>query len=279
MPISGLKSGRLAAARDFVTAFYASLAHRRTLARVDTYSMFIGYPRSGHSLVGALLDAHPDAIVAHEMNALGYLPYVASRGHLYWLLIANSVDYARRGRSHSGYSYEVPNQWQGRIRTLKVIGDKRGGRSTKILFANPAVLDRLRRTVAARVTLLHVVRNPFDNIATISAWRPDQNLDASADEYLSLCRKVNEIKPRVPVDDVLDVHHEDVVADPTAALRRCCRFLSIEAPDDYLRDCASIVFPSPRRTRHRVHWPAALRLRVEAAIAQYPFLAQYSFDD
>ncbi len=26
--------------------------------------MFIGYPRSGHSLVGSLLDAHPNIIVA-----------------------------------------------------------------------------------------------------------------------------------------------------------------------------------------------------------------------
>jgi hypothetical protein len=32
--------------------------------------LFVGYSRSGHSLVGALLDAHPEIPVAYEANAL-----------------------------------------------------------------------------------------------------------------------------------------------------------------------------------------------------------------
>ena len=40
------------------------------LKSLETYCMFIGYPRSGHSLVGSLLDAHPQIILAHELNAL-----------------------------------------------------------------------------------------------------------------------------------------------------------------------------------------------------------------
>ena len=35
--------------------------------------MFIGYPRSGHSLIGSLLDVHPNAIVAHELDALKFV--------------------------------------------------------------------------------------------------------------------------------------------------------------------------------------------------------------
>ena len=33
------------------------------------YCMFIGYPSSGHSVVGAFIDAHRNAIVSHELNA------------------------------------------------------------------------------------------------------------------------------------------------------------------------------------------------------------------
>ena len=35
--------------------------------------MFIGYPRSGHTLVATFLDAHQDAIIGHELDALKYI--------------------------------------------------------------------------------------------------------------------------------------------------------------------------------------------------------------
>lgn len=40
---------------------------------LETYCMFIGYPRSGHSLIGFLLDAHPSMIIAHELHVLKHI--------------------------------------------------------------------------------------------------------------------------------------------------------------------------------------------------------------
>ena len=37
---------------------------------VETFVMFIGYPRSSHSLVAAILDAHPEIIIANEYHVL-----------------------------------------------------------------------------------------------------------------------------------------------------------------------------------------------------------------
>lgn len=51
-----------------------SLAQRRRLAKayegVRAYVMFIGMGRTGHSLVGSLLDAHPHIAVANEADAM-----------------------------------------------------------------------------------------------------------------------------------------------------------------------------------------------------------------
>jgi hypothetical protein len=35
--------------------------------------MFIGYLRSGHSLIASLLDAHPNPIATHELDALKFV--------------------------------------------------------------------------------------------------------------------------------------------------------------------------------------------------------------
>jgi len=39
-------------------------------SKLRNFVLFVGYPRSGHSLVGSLIDAHPHAIIAHEVKTL-----------------------------------------------------------------------------------------------------------------------------------------------------------------------------------------------------------------
>jgi len=42
-------------------------------SKLRNFVLFVGYPRSGHSLVGSLIDAHPHAIIAHEVKILAYV--------------------------------------------------------------------------------------------------------------------------------------------------------------------------------------------------------------
>ena len=56
--------------------------------------VFIGYPRSGHSLIGSLLDAHPEVIVSDEYNVvenwkkLGSLPKGTKEYKLFYELFS-----------------------------------------------------------------------------------------------------------------------------------------------------------------------------------------------
>ncbi|MCA1614387.1 MAG: sulfotransferase, partial [Acidobacteria bacterium] len=152
--------------KPYLTSLYDSWRRREDFSALRAYCMFVGYPRSGHSLVGSLLDAHPDVVIAHELDALKYVRARFRREQLFHLLLDKSEEFTARGRQWNGYSYEVPGQWQGRRRSLRVIGDKKGGGSTMRLGADPRLLARLRRTVGVPVKLVHVVRNPFDNIST-----------------------------------------------------------------------------------------------------------------
>ena len=98
---------------------------RAQFAAVEKYCFFIGYPRSGHSLVGSLLNAHPEILIAHELDALGYVEHHFGRAQLYALLLERDQVFASMGRKWMGYDYVVPNQFQGRWSRLRVIGDKR----------------------------------------------------------------------------------------------------------------------------------------------------------
>jgi hypothetical protein len=40
---------------------------------ITAYVTSVGYPRSGHSLVGSLINAHPEALIAHELDAIALI--------------------------------------------------------------------------------------------------------------------------------------------------------------------------------------------------------------
>ena len=251
-------------------------ADRAHFGDVDRFCLFVGYPRSGHSLVGSLLDAHPDAVIAHELDALRLVQVGFGRDQLFSSILRNSRAYGDH-RKHV-YDYTVPNQWQGRFRRIQVIGDKKGGRSTRRLADVPSLLNRLQGTVGVPVRFIHVTRNPFDNIATmLRRAAPGTALADVVQSYLALCATIATVKERAPAGSLLDIAHETLLAEPPAVMERLCRFLDLDPEPGYVKDCASILYSSPNRTREAVEWPREDRARVEEAIGRFEFLGHYSF--
>ena len=268
----------------------SSIEGRRNMGHfesVETYCMFVGYPKSGHSLFGSLLDAHPEAIIAHEQDALRYLRAGFGRPQLLHLLLENSRRYAEAGRDWNVYSYTVPGQWQGRFRKLRVIGDKKGALSTLRLDKDPGLQQRLRETVGVPVKYVHVVRNPYDNISTmlrdgVFDWRTNghgRDLRRSIGDYFSLCEAMRRFEGRTDASDIFEVRHEEIVEDPERALRRLCAFLGLDAPEDYLRDCTGMVFRAPSRSRNKVEWSAEDIELVRQRAEEFRFLRGYSYED
>ena len=240
------------------------------------FCAFIGYPRSGHSLLGSLLDAHPEIVIAHELDVLRLIAAGWPRHAIYSRILNHDASFTKSGRQWYGYDYRVPGQWQGRISELRVIGDKKGGMTTEQLRARPELLERLRQMPGVPVRLVHVVRSPYDNITTM-ARRSGQTLERAAARYFDLCATVARVKEEVAEDDVLDVRHEALITDPRAHLGRACRFLGVDASDDYLDDCAAAMFSAPRQTRADMAWDPGLVDRVTAEAARYEFLKGYTY--
>jgi hypothetical protein len=266
--------------RFYAKSYLGSLSRRDAFSRVKTFCMFLGYPRSGHSLVGSLLDAHPNMVIAHELDVLKFIQAGFSRNQIFYLLLQNSERYAEAGRKYSGYSYEVPKQWQGRFAELQVIGDKKGGRSSTRLGRNPRLLARLYDTIGMNIKWIHVVRNPYDSIGTMSRRdRRKQPLDKIIDNYFSRCAAVAAAKNEIGASDLIDLRQEALIAEPEKRLKELCDFLGLAAPADYLAACAGIIFRSPHKSRSGIAWTADAIARVRGEMARYPFFAGYTYED
>ena len=96
------------------------LTRRGTYDSIGIYCMFIGYPRSGHTLIGASLDAHPNVILGHEMDALKYVIKGESRDKLYSRLLCMSKTFISIGkdmpqlRSGTHFPWNARCLWKSR---------------------------------------------------------------------------------------------------------------------------------------------------------------------
>ena len=225
---------------------------------LETFCLFIGYPKSGHSLVGALLDAHADIVIAKATNPLALVAVDGMpRDEAFAMLLESSRDEALRGRKQNKFDYElitqeqrygVEGQWQGQTRTLRVLGDKFSDRTTKRIAKSPEALGVFAREVGVPLRLIHVVRNPFDMVARIAKQKikdgTDEERRARATDYIGRLAGINDGVIARGDYPVLTVRQESLIADPRAELSGMCQFLGVEAPGDYLDACAAIVLGS-----------------------------------
>ncbi|KAL9959643.1 hypothetical protein ACROYT_G032983 [Oculina patagonica] len=177
---------------------------------VETFVMFIGYPRSGHSLVAAILDAHPEIIISHQYNVLKNWRVSISTAQknlqkyqLFFGIHKLSRDQASFGNraspinqtKYKTYNYNVPGSWQGKYQekikvSNKVVGKYRSmsvsqsvspsvsqsvsqpasqsvSQSVNQPANQPCSKLSIIQAVQVPIRLIHVTRNPFDNISTM----------------------------------------------------------------------------------------------------------------
>lgn len=270
---------------QFFTSLVKGLINHRLFEGIRTYIMFIGYPRSGHTLIGALLDAHPNMIVAHELNALQYIRHGFSKNQVFSLLLSNSRSNAKAGRMCTGYSYAVPNQFQGRYTDLIVIGDKKGGGSAYLLKENPSLLSIMEQRVGLPAKYIHVYRNPFDNITTwarggnlVKKLVTEKDLEQIISKYFATAEMIDQLKKDSRIE-IIDIKHEDFIKHPKELLEFLVNKIGLETNEDYLESCGKIVFESPKKTRHSINWPEHLINLVMQNVRRYPWLTDYNFDN
>jgi len=248
------------------------------------FVLFIGYERSGHSLVGALLDAHKNVIIPHEYHVLKKLKErdFETREELFDKLIKRSKwqkNCQEGGRSQGQirirnerkyreiiYKYNVPNQYQGDFTELNIIGDKKGDGICIEYENNPSLLTQLMDIIKIPIKYIHVIRNPFDNIGRMGLNR--------IDEYFTRVKTVENIK-RIHSMDVIDIYHENIIKNPTKELLKLTNFLKIETDEKWIQDCASIIFDKPHRSRYTKKWTRRKKNKVLNNMKKYSFFEPY----
>lgn len=280
---------------------------RSVIDGVEKFVIFIGYPRSGHSIIGSYMDSHPNMIIAHEYPLFKILSQKKmSKYALFNVLYKKSYDElfgGWRGNENvknKGYSLAIEGLWQATFDKLKVIGNKHGGVTVHFYRKHPALflslMDYLRKAVDVPIYLIHVVRNPFDMIATQSLYVktgiPGVRINASVDNKFNETDLLTEVAIdmlerasaaaniiRILNLPTLELRNEDLIHDPIQVMTSVCKFVGVECPGYYLKACKQHTFSSSSKSRHFVVWPSSLIDSIHTKLKKYIFFQQYSFSD
>ncbi|KFI23328.1 sulfotransferase family protein [Nitrosococcus oceani] len=244
---------------------------------LERYVLFVGHGHSGHSLVGALLDAHPEIVIANELNIAQLVERFQLSPHQLQALILHyaSKNSCPEGWLNTGYRYFVPNAWQGNYTRIRVLGDKKGGGTSRILNQNPALLDQLYECFAEKLHVISIIRNPFDNLSAM-AYRRQRTIDNGLiDHYFRNASAILKVRSRLPDEQFLLLRHEDFVLDPQLYLERLFAFLGCSAPPPLLGNCIRIINPVSHARRYKTAWPAKAKKKVLERMATAEFSALF----
>lgn len=232
----------------------------------------MGYPRSGHTLVAAILNANPNVVCSNQLN----------------IYSANSIDinyikeYSKKPETWKNTTqiHRVPKK------KITVIGDKTGHRTVEILKNNPQRLGMIKASLEIPIKWIHVVRNPYDNLATWSKLNHEnkirnrkkssirKELDNVIGKYEDLNATIEKLRRS---ENVLTVNHEFVITRMHNTLEEICNFLEIDFNPQWRDNVRINTWNKPRITRRRINWTQEQKSKVKSIIDRYKWLNGYVY--
>ena len=160
---------------------------QNVIDRVKTFVFFMGYSRSGSSIMSSLMDAHPHMVVAYQYKVISeWNQDLNNRVYLYSELYEKSQKDATTGwRSEQNmaknYTLHINTGWQGRYdEYISVIGDKNADRTVGTFLHSQShftkVYAQLQETVGVPIKAVLVIRNPYDIISTRVLYRNPKDI-------------------------------------------------------------------------------------------------------
>ena len=225
------------------------------ITKVESIIMFVGHAHSGHSLIGSLLDAHPDIAISNHVNIPNLLlKHNLAKNEIYKILLYISMQNKKPlSWKNTEYSYKQDKSFQGKTQNPIILGDKQGGASTRILMNNPLLLNKLLGVFSDKLKVIFVHRNVFDNIAAFSYYMEEELSQKHIDRYFKNLEEVYKIKESINKRNWFSLCHEKFISSPVEHLAKLYKFLEIK-PDCNVENLTKLVNKKPKTRKENINW-------------------------
>lgn len=261
---------------------------------IRSFVMFMGFGRSGHSVVGQVLNAHPNALVADEapiFDELGASPsmretvdYLVRWDQAFALKGYNKDSFIRknehltrlfslRGKARN---FRFPGLLQGYVQLPSLLGNSKAGYTSRYIAEQPEVVSSFETAVGVPLKFICILRNPFDMIAS-GVRRRGASFDEIASNFEQMAQYVESSLATLVDHEVLMLRQEDFLLNVEASLERIFDFLELPLNTEYKKIVQKRLFAEPSKTRYKVPEIEENKSRIQRLIDNHQFFAGYSY--
>lgn len=245
---------------------------------MNNWITFIGEGRSGHTIISAILDSHPNVRMAEEQKLI--------------------TKWHRDGWSREKIIEEVKNCGHGKERKSKAlpgsltweepllaIGDKCGWDAVNLVKKNKIgedVLDQFSEHMELPIKVIHTIRNPYDNITAYLDSAKWQRLHGTGDQLYRMCirryaRFYSAALPLLERYHRFDLYNEEIIENPERTITKLCAFLDLPLVEPWLSNAAESVYKKPNERSKNREWPAKWEEQMPwRIIGKYEFFERYT---
>ena len=237
--------------------------------------LLLGVRRSGTTLFRVMLDRHPDVAIPDESY---FIPQLADR-HRGGIDVDRFVDDLRRLPTLTDWGVTA-DEVRARLRPGMSAGEaiaavyeayaaqrgkSRWGDKTPLYMQYLGLLERL----FPDARFLHLIRDGRDAAVSFlqmpagvvtEGWGHPRSVEGFAAQWRTEIRAARRLGERVGPDRYLELHYEDLVADPAAVLTKACEFAGL-AYDPAMLSYAGEVDVSAKPHQQSLTRPPTVGLR------------------
>ena len=282
---------------------------RSIVEGVEKFVIFIGYQRSGHTNIGSVMDAHPNILISNSVSVLQQCTetpmgkaFFENKTLLINTIYKGSYLLAKCGLrsdidTSMGYNLEIRGQWQGKFSQLRVVGEQRGGMTTLMVLTEEGAKCWKQFVDSLDIPLIamHVVRNPYDMVATNTLYRQSKviatkasdliygklrpGFDVLMDETNRMFKQALSAQELSKTLPVILIHSEDYIRDPKSTVQKICKGLDLPCPQDYVEACYNKAYRTVSRSRDLIQWEPEIIDHIKIKMKEFPFFHGYTFED
>jgi hypothetical protein len=244
---------------------------------MEKWITFIGEGRSGHTIISAILDSHPNVRLAEEQKLItkwtrdGY-----SREK-----IIDEVKKCGHGKERKPKALPGSLKWE---EPLLAIGDKCGWDAVNLTRKHGEsldILDRFAEHMQMPVKVIHTIRNPYDNITAYLDSPKWQRLHGTGNELYRMCirryaRFYSAALPLLERHHRFDLYNEEIIENPERVITKLCCFLDLPIVEPWLTNAVNSVYKKPNERSKRREWPTKWEEQIPwRIIEKYDFFERY----
>ena len=145
---------------------------------------------------------------------------------------------------------------------------------------------------------IHVIRNPYDNIATLAFFEFD-NVTKENFGDIKNSNKTFKFESHVITDvinayfrlqraiqkgirtynlDIIVIHNKNVILEPKNTLIKLCNFLQVTCSNEYLQICTNKIYKAESKTRHMIEWTTEQLRVIQQNIDKFSWFEGYNFN-